>query len=202
MPHTDAALRDPTDAADDRPRRPAVRVAALVAFLVGLAVGGAVRAWQISGRGVLTWNDTTDFLAVARSSWIDPDLWAGARAPGVPVVLKLLGGDGERYMAVQAGFAAAAWAALCASVATVVAPRWPRVVAVGAIVAFSVTTPVTMWERSVLSESPGVAALVLLVAAGVQLARGPSSGRVAMVAAALVPWLAVRDTHVVVAGVA
>ena len=86
-----------------------------------------------------------------------------------------------------------------ASVATVVAGRWVRVVAVAVILAFSLTTPVTMWERSILSESPGVAALALVVAAGLQVGRGLTWGRVALLSAALVPWLAVRDTHAVVA---
>ena len=174
-------------------------VAAAVAFLVALVAGGALRAWQLSGRGVLVWNDTADFLTLARSSWLDADLWAGGRPPAVPMVLKLLDGDVDRYMDVQAGIATVCWAALCASVASVVAPRWPRVVAVAAVLAFSLTTPVAMWERSILSESPGVSALALLAAAGVQLARGVSWPRAALVGATLVPWLAVRDTHVVVA---
>jgi hypothetical protein len=56
-----------------------------------------------------------------------------------------------------------------------------------------------MWERSVLSESPGVSTLALVVAAGLQVARGLTWPRAAMLAAAAVPWLAVRDTHAVVA---
>ena len=71
--------------------------------------------------------------------------------------------------------------------------------AVAAVLAFSLTTPVTMWERSILSESPGVATLALVVAAGLQVARGLSWRRLALLVAALVPWLAVRDTHAVVA---
>jgi hypothetical protein len=168
-------------------------------FLVALAVGAAVRAWQVGGRAALPWNDTADFLAISGDGWASVGLWAGARAPGVPVALKLVGGDGERYVDLQAAGAVVCWAALCASVATVVAGRWVRVVAVAAVLAFSLTTPVTMWERSILSESPGVAALALVVAAGLQVARGLTWGRVALLSAALVPWLAVRDTHAVVA---
>jgi hypothetical protein len=58
---------------------------------------------------------------------------------------------------------------------------------------------VTMWERSVLSESPGISSLALVVAAGLQVARGATWTRVALLAAAAVPWLALRDTHAVVA---
>jgi hypothetical protein len=175
------------------------RLPALGAFLAALAVGAAVRAWQIGGRTALSWNDTADFLAISGEGWASAGLWAGTRAPGVPVALKLVGGNGERYVDLQAAGAALCWAVLCASVATVVAGRWARVVAVGAVLAFSLTTPVTMWDRSILSESPGVAALALVVAAGLQVARGLTWGRVALLAAAMVPWLAVRDTHAVVA---
>jgi len=172
---------------------------ALVAFFLALAAGAGVRAWQIGGRTALSWNDTADFLAISAERWASVGLWAGARAPGVPVALKLVGGDGERFVDLQAGVAVACWAALCASVATVVAGRWPRAVAVATVLAFSVTTPVTMWERSVLSESPGVSLVALVVAAGLQVARGVTWPRVALLLSALVPWLAVRDTHAVVA---
>jgi hypothetical protein len=171
---------------------------ALVAFLASLAVGAAVRAWQFGGRVALPWNDTADFLAISGQGWTSVGLWAGARPPGVPVALKLAG-TGDRYVDLQAAGAVLCWAALCASVATVVAGRWARVVAVATVLAFSLTTPVTMWERSILSESPGVAALALVVAAGLQMARGLTWGRVALLAAALVPWVALRDTHAVVA---
>jgi hypothetical protein len=202
-PHT--ARDDGPEPADERGReRRAARVAgtrlpAAAGFLVALAVGAAVRAWQVGGRAALPWNDTADFLAISGEGWGSVGLWAGARAAGVPVALKLVGGDGERYVDLQAAGAVVCWAALCASVATVVAGGWARVVAVAATLAFSLTTPVTMWERSILSESPGVAVLALVVAAGLQVARGLTWGRVALLAAALVPWLAVRDTHAVVA---
>jgi hypothetical protein len=181
------------------PRPPSARLVPLATFLAGLGVGAAVRAWLLGDRAALTWNDTADFLTISHASWISPALWAGARAPGVPVVLKLLGADGDRYVDVQAGLAAVCWAALGASVATAVTGRWWRAAAVVLVLAFSVTTPVTMWERSILSESPGVSSLALVVAAGLQLARGVTWRRAAMLAAALVPWSAVRDTHLVVA---
>jgi hypothetical protein len=171
---------------------------ALVVFLAALGVGAGVRAWQIGGRAPLPWNDTADFLTISRQGWASVGLWAGARAPGVPVALKLAG-TGDRYVDLQAAGAAVCWAALCASVATVVAGRAARVAAVSVVLAFSLTTPLTMWDRSILSESPGIAALALVVAAGLQVARGLTWGRVAMLGSALVPWLAVRDTHAVVA---
>ncbi|HZA78177.1 MAG TPA: hypothetical protein VE623_17475 [Acidimicrobiales bacterium] len=64
-----------------------------------------------------------------------------------------------------------------------------------AVVAFSCTVPVTMWERSVLSESLGISTLALLVAATLVLARGVTGRRVVAVLGAAAVWLATRDSH-------
>jgi hypothetical protein len=168
-------------------------------FAVAVAVGGAARLWQTLGRWPLVWADSEDFLASAHSGWLSTELWAGPRTPAVPVLLKLVDGNTADYVALQSAIAVLCWAALAASVWTVVAGRWARVVAAGAIVALSLTTPVVMWDRSVLSETPGVALLALVAAAGIQLARGLTALRVAAVLAALAGWLATRDSHAVVA---
>ncbi len=170
--------------------------------LVALVVGAAVRWWQISGRISLGWNDTADFLAAARSPWTSLDLWAGARPPAATVVLKLVGSDTEAYIRAQAVLGAACWAVLAASAATAVAGRGARWLTAAAITAFSVTTPVTMWDRSVLSESLAISTLALVVATVVQLARGVTPARAAAALIALGAWLATRDSHAVVALVA
>jgi hypothetical protein len=176
------------------PRRPAAPVAV---FAAAVLVGADVRWWQVSGRSPLSWNDTVDFVAGSRAPWTSLELWAGRRPPGAAVVLKLVGGNIDAYARAQAAFAAVCWAALAGSVATVVTgrARWPAVVAV---VGFSLTTPATMWDRSVLSESLAVSALALVAAAVVQLARGVTWSRVGGVLAASAVWLATRDSHAVV----
>jgi hypothetical protein len=181
-----------------RARGPRWSAAPVVAFVATVLVGAGVRWWQVSGRSPLGWNDTSDFLDGSRAPWASLELWAGRRPPGAAVVLKLVGGDIDTYVRAQAAFAAVCWAALAASVATVVTgwARWPAVVAVAGL---SLTTPVTMWDRSVLSESLAVSALALLTAAVVQLARGPTWTRVAAVLAASAAWLTTRDSHAVVA---
>ena len=59
---------------------------AVVAFLAAAAVGAAVRAWQIGSRTALTWSDSVDFLTLSAQGWTSAELWAGVRAPGVPLV--------------------------------------------------------------------------------------------------------------------
>ena len=181
-----------------RGRGPRWSAAPVVAFVATVLVGAGVRWWQVSGRSPLGWNDTADFLDGSGAPWASLELWAGRRPPGAAVVLKLVGGDIDTYVRAQAAFAAVCWAALAASVATVMTgwARWPAVVAVAGL---SLTTPVTMWDRSVLSESLAVSALALVAAATVQLARDLTWARVAAVLAASAVWLATRDSHAVVA---
>nr|MBO2502083.1 hypothetical protein [Thermoanaerobacterales bacterium] len=174
-------------------RSPGVAVALVAAPLLAL-----LRWWQLHGRAPLTWQDTEDFAAMAEAPWSSRSLWAGIRPPGVPVLLRLVGGDWSRYVALQAALAVACWTALAASVATVVRGRG-RWVAAAAVVALATTTPVTMWERSVLSESPALSLLALTVAAGLQVARSPGRWTVLGTVAAGAAWLAVRDSHAAVA---
>lgn len=115
------------------------------------------------------------------------------------MLLKLVGGDLEAYMTWQMVVAVVCWAALAASVVTVVGGRCARWLAAVAVLALSMTVPVTMWERSVLSESPAISLLALVVAAGVQVARGVTGPRVAALLGALAVWLATRDSHAAVA---
>jgi hypothetical protein len=67
-----------------------------------------------------------------------------------------------------------------------------------AVVAFACTVPVTMWERSVLSESLAASGLALTLAATLQLARGVTVPRVVAVLAAAALWLITRDSHAAV----
>ncbi len=194
---------DRVDHADPAPdtRPPQARRGAitLLAFAAAVAVAGAVRAWQVADRRPLSWQDTTDFLAGSRESWLSPGLWAGERPVAVPLLLKLVGRDLDAYMVWQVVVAVVCWAALAASVVTVVAGRRARWFAAGTVLAFSVTVPVTMWERSVLSESLAVSLLALVVAAGLQVARGVTGPRVAALLGALAVWSATRDSHAAVA---
>lgn len=168
-------------------------------FAVALAVGATVRAWQMWGLGTLEWADTTDFLATADAGWASLDLWAGGRPPGTRLLLKLVGGDTTAYTVAQAAIAVACWAALAAAVLRAVGDRVAGLVAALAVVALSVTTPVTMWDRSALSESLALSLLALVAAAGLRMALGATPRRAVLFAGALALWVTVRDTHAVVA---
>ncbi|HEX6421857.1 MAG TPA: hypothetical protein VFZ79_00145 [Acidimicrobiales bacterium] len=167
-------------------------------FAVALAVGATVRVWQMWGLGTLEWADTADFLATADAGWASLELWAGGRPPGTPLLLKLVGRDTSAYTVAQAAIAVACWAALAAAVLRAVGDRVAGLVAALAVVALSVTTPVTMWDRSALSESLALSLLVLVIAAGLRMALAATPRRAVLLVGALALWVAVRDTHAAV----
>lgn len=164
-------------------------------FVVALVVGATVRAWQMWGLGTLEWADTADFLTTSEAGWASLDLWAGERPPGTAVLLKLVGGDATAYAVVQAAIAAACWGALAASVLAAIRGRVAGPLAALAVVALSLTTPATMWDRSALSESLALSLLALVVAAGLRMALGATRRRAGLLAGAVALWVAVRDTH-------
>ncbi|HET6833920.1 MAG TPA: hypothetical protein VFH30_08620 [Acidimicrobiales bacterium] len=171
-------------------------------FAVSAALLAAVRAWQIAGRGAVWWNDSADFLASAGTGLFSLERWAGPRTAAAPLVLSLAGFEPRTYVSWQAAIAVVCWGALATSVWTVIEGRRARWLGALAVVAFSCTMPVTMWERSVLSESLGASTLALTVAAALQLARGVTGRRVAAVLAASALWLVTRDSHATVVLVA
>jgi len=182
---------------------PWVRTA--LVFLASAAALAAVRAWQIVGREAVWWNDSADFLASAHTGLFSVERWAGPRTAAAPLVLSLARFEPGTYVGWQAAIAVACWAALATSVWTVMGAGRARWVGTLAVVVFACTVPVTMWERSVLSESLAASTLALTLAAALQLARGVTARRVVAVLAASVLWLITRDSHaavVVIAAVA
>jgi hypothetical protein len=171
-------------------------------FLGSAVALAAVRTWQIAGRDDVWWSDSADFLASARTGLFSLERWAGPRTAAAPLLLSLARFEPRTYVLWQAGIAVACWAALAASVWAVMGEGRARWLGALAVVAFSCTVPVTMWERSVLSESLAASTLALTVAAALQLARGVNGRRVAAVLAASALWLLTRDSHASVVVVA
>jgi hypothetical protein len=198
-----AATQPQDDVGRQRLGDPRLRVG--LVFVASAAVLAAVRTWQIVGKGAVWWNDSADFLTSADTGLFSLERWAGPRTAAAPLVLSLAGFEPRTYVIWQAAIAVACWAALATSVWTVIEGRRARCLGALAVVAFSCTVPVTMWERSVLSESLGTSTLALTLAAVLQLARGVTGRRVAAVLAASALWLITRDSHasvVLVAAVA
>lgn len=195
-------------------RRAGVGSPAAVAVVTAL-VGGGVRLWSARGKDPLWWPDSDDYQEVASHGPFSLDLWAGARPPGVPLLLWLVGEgdvadrgseadavgpdllvDGSGFVVAQMTITTLGWALLAASLCSFVASPRLRWVVAAVVLGVSCTLPVVMWERSVLTESLSMSSLVVLVAAALQLARRPRSwGWAASTLGALVWWVSFRDSH-------
>ena len=90
-------------------------------------------------------------------------------------------GSATGFIALQSLLAVAAWGVLAFTVGRLVPAGWRRVVAVWVVLAFASSTPIALWNRSVLSESLSLSLLALLVAAVIWTARRVTWPRVAAV---------------------
>ncbi len=64
----------------------AVRVGATsvpgVVFVSGVVAGVVVRCWQVVGREMVLYVDSSDYVEGAQAPWLSAELWMGPRPPG------------------------------------------------------------------------------------------------------------------------
>ena len=170
----------------------------MVAAAVALA-GWCGFAWYVFWQGTtgtpIIWFDSTSYAIVAGHPLWSTGFWAGQRPPVVPFVLKLVGSS-TGFTALQSLVAVAAWGLLAFTVGRLVPAGWRRVAAVWVVLAFASSTPVVLWNRSVLSESLSLSLLALLMAGLVWTARRVTWPRVIAVVLVAAAFAATRDAQV------
>ncbi len=179
---------------DQKPETTAwsVSVAAAVAGWFGFAW---YVMWQGASGTPIIWTDTASYMTVAGHPLWSTGFWAGQRPPLVPLVMKLVGAT-TGFVMFQCLVAVAAWGFLAFSVGRLVAPGWQRVVAVWIVLGFATSTPVILWNRSVLSESLSMSILAVLMATTIAAARELTWPRGAALVAAGLAFAASRDAQV------
>jgi hypothetical protein len=150
---------------------------------------------QANAGPAIVWNDSLVYRRIASAPLTSSGFWTGQRPPGVPLLIKVVGSSGG-YLMAQAVVAGACWGALAWTVGRLVAPGWRRVVGVWVILAFASAFPVTLWNRSVLSESLSMSLLALVCAALIWTARQVTWPRVAATTVACLCFAATRDAQV------
>lgn len=175
-------------------------------FVLALIVGVSVRLWLVVGKVPWWWQDSADYAVSARAGLLSSDLWLGSRPPVMPLLLGLSGGEpGRTFVIVQVVIAAACWAWLAAELAASMAStRWGAVAAM-AIVGFSLTEPIAMWDRQVLTESLTLAFLAATCAGVVRFCRSQTAINGAILLSICLIWGLTRDSvavALVVAGLA
>lgn len=165
-----------------------LEAACLLAF-AGYRIGAAAAG------GPAVWQDSEAYKAVGRHGLLTLQLWAGARSPLVPVLMKLTGSYGH-YILIEGILGALAWSALAFTVGRTVPVSWRSVVLVAAVLGFASSPLVVMWDGSALSESPSLSMLALLCAAGIWLVRRFTWPRLAALGAAALCYCGLRDADI------
>lgn len=135
------------------------------------------------------------YLYVDSAEYDVVDLSGRSRRPwATPLLYRLVPGDHRWEIVAQAVVGGIAWGVLALAVAAWFREPRVRLVMVGLVVALGLTTSVTNWDTAILSESLALSLSALVVAAWLDLVRRPTWSSGALVVAATLPWLFVRQS--------
>lgn len=126
--------------------------------------------------------DILDFSGRSRRPW------------ATPLFYRLLPEDPRAIIVAQALLGAVAWTVLALAVAAWFRNGTIRLVVAVTLSALGLTTAVTNWDTTKLSESMALSLTVLLVAAWTNLVRRPVLANGVLVLAVALPWLFVRQS--------
>ena len=148
------------------------------------------------------WPDTPGSQETGRAGWFSSELWAGRRAPGLPIALKLTGQHLHTAIDLQFVASVLAWMAVAWVVGRSLRAGWPRWLGSGLVLGFALTGPVTLWDRQVLTESWSLTLLATTFAASFWFTQRRTWPRARVLVASALAWAAFRDGHAVTIGLA
>jgi hypothetical protein len=138
--------------------------------------------------------DTPTYERVAAHPVWSWRFYTGERGLTIPLFFKLFHSAEGRTVA-QLVFSILAWIALAGTIAGTMRTARMRPVAFGAVLAFSLSTEVILWDTLELSESITFALTALLVAAWFLVTRRASLTRICLVLVISLLWASARDTN-------
>jgi hypothetical protein len=138
--------------------------------------------------------DTASYEQVASLPLWRWRFYTGQRGFTLPLLYKLFAG-GEARTVAQLVISILAWLVLAGTVARCVRHSVVRPVAFAAVLIFSLTTEVILWDTLELSESLTFSLTALLVAAWLAVVRRPTWTRVVLVLVVALLWSFARDTN-------
>jgi hypothetical protein len=170
-------------------------VAPVVVAFAGWCAFAGYLIGQARGGPVLIWNDSLVYSSMAHHPLWSRALWVGPRPPVTSLLIKAAGSS-VALVTTQAVIGALAWGVLAWTVGCLVDPGWKRVTAFFAVLGFATAFPITLWNRSELSESLALSLLALVFAGFIWTARRPTWPRVAATSVACLGFAATRDAQV------
>ena len=153
------------------------------------------RLWQGTTAPTLIWQDSKNYETIGSQPLWSSGFWFGGRPPLTPLLWKLTGSPGA-FAIGQTLISVIAWTLLGWTVGRLFPAGWRRLVGYLVILAFATTTPIVLWDRSVLSESLALSGLALLFASAIRLAQKPTPRRASVVVGAALWCALARDTEI------
>jgi hypothetical protein len=124
------------------------------------------------------------------------------RLPIVPLFFRALGRDARVIVVVQAALSAASWGVLALVLARRCSSSLVGLGVGAAVLVFSMTATVAIWDAHLLSESLSISLLVLLIAASIRAFDQPSRARIAVAVGVGGIWVFARDPNAYMLGFA
>ena len=124
------------------------------------------------------------------------------RLPTVPLFFRALGREARVIVGVQAVLGAASWGVLALVLARRCSSSLVGLSVGAAVLIFSMTATVAMWDALLLSESLSISLLALLIATSIRAFDQPSRARVAIAVGVGGIWVFTRDPNAYMIGVA
>ncbi len=139
--------------------------------------------------------DTADYVHIASLPVWDPGFLGGGHPFTPPLFYKLASSEPTGATALQWTVSVLCWATLALFVARAVRSRWLKPVAVGLVLAFSLSAEIIQWDRVMLSESISLSLLALLLACWLWLLEGWSWRKAVLLLLIASLWAFARDTN-------
>ncbi len=139
--------------------------------------------------------DSEDYLYGAGLPFSDPAFFSERRPWGILLIYKLLGRSLVTINLFQLALSAAAWLGLAWTLIHSLQNRWAKILGYIAILGFSLTPTVQVWNHAVLSESLSISGMVILLALFLRLAQQWEWRSFFFLALCFVLWMSVREAH-------
>jgi hypothetical protein len=162
--------------------------------LVALYAATRIAAMRHGAPGIFP--DSGTYERIASLPLASGAFFAAAKPWALPLLYKLLpGATAASAPAAQLAVSIVCWVVLAVAVSRCVSSQSLRAVAFAAVLAFSLSASVGLWDADLLSESLSLSLMALLLAALLTLARRPTLLAAAGAVATAALWAGTRDTN-------
>jgi hypothetical protein len=168
---------------------PALCIASFAVY-VGLRVGNFLLVEEVR-----EFPDTPVYTGIASRSFFDPRFWVGPRPWTVPLVYKLLANAPERIFMFQSAFSILSWGVLAVFATRAMRVRLLGVVAFVAVLVFSLSAEVSMWDGVMVCDSISLSLMALFIASWLWLLEGWDFRKAGVVIGAAFLWAFAYDTN-------